>query len=87
MVARAEGAVRVQNAPGVADRGVASEEAMGQGQGQHVEVAEGGDEVAAVGGGADELGQGPGLGGAVADVAIIGAALFVRGVCLTMRVS
>lgn len=53
---RPEGAVRVKDAPGVADGGAAGYDAVGERLGQHVEVAEGHDEVAARGGGTEELG-------------------------------
>lgn len=74
VVGRAQAAVRVQDAPDVADGGVGGDEAVGRGEGQHVEVAEGDGEVAAFGGGADEFGDFPGLGGAVADVGIAAVA-------------
>lgn len=74
VVGGAEGAVRVEEAPGVADGGVGGDDAVGEGGGEDVEVAEGEDEVAALGGAAEELGDVPGLGG---DVAVVGVGLVV----------
>lgn len=86
IVRRAQAAIRVQDAPDVADGGVGGDEAVGGGEGQHVEVAEGNGEVAAVGGGADEFGDFPGLRGAVAEVGIAAVAS-VGGMSLRGRVS
>lgn len=70
--------VRVQDAPDIADRGLAGDDAMGGGQGRHVEVSGGDDQRMAClfGGIAQELGDCPGLGLAVNAVAVGG----VRGV-------
>jgi len=75
---RSERGVRMQGLPDVADGGVRGDELVREGRGQHVEVAQADDEVAPLGGAAHQLGDLPRLGGAVADVGIVGL-LFVRG--------
>lgn len=79
VVRGAERTIRMEDAPDVADAPPGRDDAVGEGAGEHVEVAQGGDQVARLHGGADELGHLPGLGGAVADVGVPGA-LLVGGV-------
>lgn len=62
----------MQDAPGVEDGGVGCYEAVGEREREHVEVAEADDEVVALGGAAHEFGHLPGLGGAVAEVGVVG---------------
>lgn len=78
----AEGGVRVQDAPDVADGRVCFYYAVGEREGDHVEVAQANDEVATFGGGAHKFGDFPGLGGAVAYVRVVGFG-FVGGVELS----
>ena len=61
----AERAVRVNDAPGITYGRVCGNNAVGEGRGDHVEVAKSDDEVAGLGGGAELFGDFPGLGGAV----------------------
>lgn len=65
MVGGAEGAVRVQHTPDIANGGVGGDEAMSQRRRDHVEVTEGQDKMAAVGGATEQLGHLPGLSGAM----------------------
>jgi hypothetical protein len=76
---RANGAVRVEDAPDVSDGRVCFYYAMCKGQGDHVEVSEADDEVAAFGRGTHEFCDFPGLCCAVAYVRVVGFA-FVGGV-------
>lgn len=70
VVGSAEAAVRVQETPDVADGGVAGDDPVLGGHGGHVEVASGDDQVTALGGAAEQFGQGPDLGLAVDAVAV-----------------
>lgn len=86
VVGGAEGAVRVEDAPGVAEGAAGGDDAVGEGARGHVEVAEGDDEAAGEGGGAEELCDFPCLGCAVAEVGVVGGPL-VRGVSLVVKFS
>lgn len=66
LVCGADGAIWVEDAPCIADRGEGGDDAVGEREGDHVEVSHGDDEVAFFCGAADVFGDVPCLGGAVA---------------------
>lgn len=60
----------MEDAPGVEDGTALGDDAVGDGEGGAVEVAEGEGEVAQGGGGGEEFGEFPGLGDAVTGVGV-----------------
>lgn len=66
-----DGTVRVEDMPCIPDGGAGCNDAVGEGEGDHVEVTKGDDQVPTVSGTADQFGDVPCLGGSVTEIRVI----------------